>query len=243
VTASYEPDRDDYPDLIRTYLGGVAFFREASWLDLQKDTSGVQMHALKANRISGTNTITGAMINSSDSSALDHQWVFLVDQNGAIVKFDVTDDVGKFAFDSVPAGHYYFDADFWYWPMDENNDSVVIGQENQVFSILGVLQSLKISIVISNVTGHRDLTDFSHVTVWPNPVREELFVRFDRTDDRELTVRITGMDGRLLQILHYGFVPTGAVRSIRISDLPPGVYILSVEGQKMIYRTRIIKVR
>jgi len=243
VTASYEPDRDDYPDLIRTYLGGVAFFREASWLDLQKDTSGVQIHALKANRISGTNTITGAMINSSDSSALDHQWVFLVDQNGAIVKFDVTDDVGKFAFDSVPAGHYYFDADFWYWPMDENNDSVVIGQENQVFSILGVLQSLKISIVISNVTGHRDLTDFSHVTVWPNPVREELFVRFDRTDDRELTVRITGMDGRLLQILHYGFVPTGAVRSIRISDLPPGVYILSVEGQKMIYRTRIIKVR
>jgi len=243
VTASYEPDRDDYPGLIRTYLGGVAFFRDAAWLDLQRDTSGVQIHVLKVKRISGTNTITGTLINSSDSSALYQRWVFLVDQNGEIVKFDVTDDAGRFTFDSIPPGHYYFDADFWYWPMDENNDSVIIAQENQVYSIAGVLKDLKISIVISNVTGRRDLTGPAPVTVWPNPVQEDLYLRFDKPQERPVTVRITGMDGRVRKSLHFATVPAGAVVVLPAGDLPPGVYILSVQGEKMNYKTRIIRIR
>ena len=243
VTASYEPNRDNYPDLIKTYLGGVAFYRDATWFNLTRDTSGVEIHTLKVNRVVGTNTITGTLINSFESSALYGIWVFLIDRSDRIVVFDVTDDEGKFEFDSIPPGHYYFNADTWYWPMDENNDSVVIDQENQTFFIEATLKSLKISIEISNITGRNDLADCSQITVYPNPVRGSLFLKFGNTEDREVTVRITGMDGSVRKALHYGFVPIGAVRSIRVGDLSPGVYILSVEGQKSIYRIRIIKVR
>jgi hypothetical protein len=43
VTAYYAPDSVRYPDLMKTYLGGTVFYRNALWLNLENDTAGVKI--------------------------------------------------------------------------------------------------------------------------------------------------------------------------------------------------------
>ena len=243
VTASYSPDTVQYPELIKTYIGGTPFYLNAGWFNLQKDTSGVKIHVLRVHRIAGNSFITGVVINSYDSSALYGKWVFLIDNQGQIVKFDVTDDEGKFHFDSIPQGHYYFDGDFWTTPMDENNDSVIIEQDDQRYFIAGMLKDQKIKIEISNITGRKDLHATKGIMVYPNPVHDVLFLKFDEGTEDEVTIRFIGVDGAVYKTLRTERQPAGTLLKIPVSDLPPGLYILSVEGKRVSHKSRIVIMR
>jgi hypothetical protein len=74
-------------------------------------------------------------------------------------------------------------------------------------------------------------------------VEEDLYLRFDRPQERPVTVRVTGMDGSVRKSLYFAAVPADAVVVLPAGDLPPGIYILSVDGEKTVYRTRIVKIR
>ncbi len=241
VTASFAPDTVLYPELIKTYLGGTVFYREAAWFDLERDTSGVKIYTQRVHKTIGNSFITGTVINSSDSSALYNKWVFLIDNIGQIVKFDVTDNEGRFHFDSIPPGHYYFDGDFWYNPMDENNDSIFIEEEGQEYFVAATLINMKISVTVSHITGRRELTESEKFTLYPNPVTDKLYLKFDKATGENVKIRIFGIDGAMLKILQPGLVQEKGVLNIPVSDLPPGLYILSIEGNRINYKTRIVK--
>jgi hypothetical protein len=259
VTLRVMPDNEFYPEYAPAYLGNTIFYSEATRLNLDQNISGLEILVKKTDDLQGTNSMEGSMSTEGGKGNVTLQVrqgdaaeagtpvpdvpLYLLNNNNEIVVHAVTDSDGGFLFDSIPAGHYSFFADYKGLPMDSANDSLLFDQENQRYEVSVIVGEESITVTVKNVTTVEDPPQASAITVWPNPVREALFVRFDRTDDREVTVRITGMDGRLRKTLHYGFVPAGAVRSIRVSDLSPGVYILSVEGQKIVYRTRIIKVR
>jgi hypothetical protein len=254
------PDTTEYPGYLPTYYGDTDFYPAASRIHLDEDRTDINIMMIpKPLVLSGTVNVGGSLTMdqgkksktvtltrgkaAEGSTAVGDVWVYLFNSAGEIISSDVTDSLGAFRFDSIPAGHYSFYADYMGHAMDAANDSLLLDQENHTYKIAAYVSDTTISYTVSDVTAVEDHIRVSGITVWPNPVQEALFVRFDRTDDREVTVRITGMDGSIRKSLHYGSVPAGAVMSIPVSDLPPGVYILSVDGQKTIYRTRIIKVR
>ena len=261
ITIRANPDTTEYPDYLPTYLGNTVVYSEAASFYLDKDTSGVDIYLVHKPSVTyGTSMIDGSLVisqgqgkgtiraeegkNTEVGTPLQDVWVYLLNNKGKITGYDVTDLQGKFHFDSIPSGHYNFYADYRGWPMDVLNDSIRIDEENHCYFISAIAVDTIITVTISDITLVNDHKTGHRIAVFPNPVKGNmLYVRFDNMSGGYVQIRLTGMDGRVHRTVHYEDVSGGRVVTLPAGDLPPGVYILSVDGEKTVYRTRIVKIR
>ena len=127
--------------------------------------------------------------------------------------------------------------------MDETNDSLIISQENQKFSIAAIANNNVITIEIENVTGISSLVENSGIYVYPNPASDHIILQFDSNMPAdEYILKINSMTGKTLQKKTMQVHDCSQEFTIRIDDLPAGIYIISLSGNKTIYKARFIKV-
>ncbi|WP_438830698.1 T9SS type A sorting domain-containing protein [Chitinophaga alhagiae] len=76
------------------------------------------------------------------------------------------------------------------------------------------------------------------VTLYPNPVHDELYVTYPLTD-AETILTVGGMDGKL----HYRnkLLPNSTTCKVSLAGLPPGVYWLSIQGKGAPVVRKIVK--
>ena len=239
VTASFRPDRNDYPDLIKTYIGGTPFGRDATWFELKRDTSGVAINLLRGHDVSGTSRVSGTLVQS-DGKALKGYWVFLIDNEGKIVKFDVTNDNGEFAFNDVPKGTYAFDGDILSLPVDPDNDSIRITADNKLITLSAKITN-KITVEITGVTGVEDLNN-TGIVLYPNPVEDRLMIRSGKNFDEGVQIIVRDIQGRVVRSVRLPYLLNDTAMEVPLGDLRNGLYEVAIMGRRCYYRGKVLKV-
>ncbi|WP_343702169.1 carboxylesterase family protein [Chitinophaga sp.] len=76
------------------------------------------------------------------------------------------------------------------------------------------------------------------VTLYPNPVHDELYVTYPSTD-AEVILTVGGMDGKL----HYRnkLLPNSTSCKVSLAGLPPGIYWLSIQGKGAPVVRKVVK--
>ncbi len=257
ITLYFDPDTVSYGHYLRTYLGNTPAWAGAAFFELEKDTAGLEIILVpKPDVLDGNCEVEGKFVTESGKSgsalvpgmyngggtSVGKVPVFLTDPQGNPVAYDVTAAGGEFVFHHLPAGHYGFLADYAGYYMSRGNDSLVIGEEDRKYYITAVAGGDSIRTEISNITGMDELNGLSQFTVYPNPAGDRLYVRFGKEITGEVVIRITAMDGTQIRVLRPGKIPADALIILPVSDLPPGIYMLSVEGRKIRSRSRFVKI-
>ncbi len=258
VTLRFNPDTSQYPGYLMTYLGNKPLYSEADFFNLDKDTSGLEITLIQAppppngnSDISGTfmeedgsksgSTLTYGEYNGK-GTPVGETSVYLIDQSGNIFDFDLTSSSGEFYFENLPIGSYCFVADYVGFTMDEANDSLIIDKENQEYTISAVAQNKIITIEIENVTGLTSLTENSLIYVYPNPATKHIMLQFNNNMPAdEYILKINSITGETLRNKKMHVYDSCQEFSIGIDDLPGGIYIISLSGNKTIYKARFIK--
>ena len=70
---------------------------------------------------------------------------------------------------------------------------------------------------------------------------DHLYLRFTGGTEERVVIRITGVDGRFVRVFRAGPLAAGAVLDIPMTEMTEGVYLLTVSGDRLSYRTRIVK--
>jgi hypothetical protein len=261
IMIKVEPTPGAYPDYLPTYLGNTALYARADRFVLDKDTTVSPIYLVhKPSHNSGSIYLSGFIgfaiaYNPSaepavhlslkkareDITPIPDLWVFLLDSTGEVVFYDVSDSLGKFNIDSIPTGHYSFYTDYMGWPMDPANDSLLLDQGNHNYNITASTGEKGIFFSLSDVTDINKTVFNRGVIVYPNPVTDNLYLKFDKTAGEDVRIRIIGIDGNIVKTLELKSIQEKEVLNISVSDLSPGMYILSIEGSRINYKARVVK--
>lgn len=86
-----------------------------------------------------------------------------------------------------------------------------------------------IIITDNAVTSNREVSAIdAGLVVFPNPVAEDLSVRWDVALNRQLTLELFDLNGRLLQ--QQSVAGAAKAATVHTADLPAGIYLLRVDG-------------
>ncbi len=259
VSLRFDPDPSQYPGYLMTYLGNKPFYSEADFFNLDKDTSGLEITLIQAppppngnSEISGIfveeeGTKSGNVITYGeyfgDGTPVTEVSVYLVDNSGNIFDSDKTNISGEFIFENIPAGTYKFVADYVGFSMDDSNDSLVIGQENQKYKIAAIASNKLITIEVENVTAISSLNESSRIYIYPNPANDQIILQFEDTfKSGHYTLKINSISGYLVKSSKIESKAYGEEIIVPINDLPPGLYIITITGNTSIYKANFIKV-
>jgi hypothetical protein len=246
ITLCFTPDREMYPYLLRTYYEDNIFFRDALWFNFHQDMSGLIMIIPKLWHVIGTNTIRGLLriVNSPDnklksvSATADDHSVILYDSDGNIVKHDITASDGSFAFDSVAQGHYALAVDLGLVPMAAGNDSIIVTGDNEEYNVEAVSDGNSINVTVSGATRINNFPDNDRITTYPNPVKDNLYLKLNDTNSSRIIITIISADGALIKEMS---TAGNELLTIPLADLSKGIYILKVKSEDMVYQTKFIK--
>ena len=85
------------------------------------------------------------------------------------------------------------------------------------------------------------LQDDAPFQIYPNPTNGILNISFDNLNCQEANINIQNTNGSTLIEKQYSSLRTDHKQLIDISDVPAGIYILSVKLENSLYSKRIIK--
>ena len=250
------PDQELYPDYLPTYMGNTPLYEDAEKFMLDDDTTVYNIHIQPKpqqttpyyiNWIRGYYWVNHETCKKNfkldDNVPLGGIWIYLINDEKDVIAYAVTDSTGEFMMDSIPAGIYDLYVNYMGLPMDTNNVSLTLDSTHTGYELEVVAGSTAISVTIKSSTSVEKKMAGKKLQVYPNPVRNVLFLKFDEATGAGTTVRLIGMDGGIYKTLRPGSQQAGAVLRIPVSGLTPGLYILSVEGERINYRHRIIIMR
>ncbi len=85
------------------------------------------------------------------------------------------------------------------------------------------------------------------LSAFPNPVQNQTSLRFYLPTERPVSITLTGMNGAPVQTIFQGTLPNGkqdipVVLENENRAIPPGVYILKVDGGSFTGSIKIVKV-
>ena len=251
------PDQLYYPDLLPTYRFYSIRSDRANWFYLSENIEGSYADVLlksKPPQPNGLSTVSGSLcylpgsnnktiyVSQNKSTAgndpVPDIWVYLINNEGEVEWYDMTDSHGSFLFDSIPKGHYSFYADYKGWPMDTANDSLLLDQDDHNYKIAAYVSDSTIACTVADVTAVENHPQGADLTVWPNPVQDNLYLKFKNTNDLTIVISIFSVDGTMIKEI---LTADKTLLRIPVSDLRKGVYILKVNGKQINYQTKIVK--
>lgn len=82
----------------------------------------------------------------------------------------------------------------------------------------------------------------NNLKTYPNPVKDILKIEFDESCIKSsMTLKISSILGKIEKAINLNAAIAPQLYSINVSDLPAGVYILTIEGKNLLYHFKFIK--
>jgi PKD repeat protein len=222
---------------VPTYYGDVIFWDDATVISLGYPQNPYTIHLVPIDSIiGGTGSIMGQLILGGDGAAFSiaYRRVILLDEMGAVVAYTYTDENGFFSFASLSMGEYQVHPDLM---------SVTTYPVNVLLTSAIPIANVTMTLTGNILIGFSEArTNPSSMVVYPNPARDEIFVRINSQMEQEFRVEIMDITGQLLRQYPEHRIYEAAATKYSISGLPAGVYILKLsdtEGNTSL--TRFIK--
>ena len=232
-----------------TYLGGRLTLAQASIFGLVQDTTfTVSLIAKPDTSAQAGVTVSGSLVLNSasggrlaETSSLSGVSVYLVrTDDQTVVGYGSTNSEGDFRFPNIPAGDYFFLAD--YEGMDLRNNQIKVTNKSLALSVVADK-----FVTIVNIEENAEETPPSLVTglgdepavniaAYPNPVVDRLTVEIPNGwRDSRVTVINTAGQQVLSQVL------TLQQSDLLFHLLPSGLYHVRVQNGVRSYLMKIVK--
>ena len=178
---------------------------------------------------------------TEDYPPVPETMVYLLKQNSDVLAaFYKTDQDGQFRFSELIDGSYSMLVDYMGIPMSNENQPILIDESNRNILVNALVSSGDIAIEI--VTGQDEISRNKDIMIYPNPATDYIFLKFNNNmpaDDYLL--EINAMTGKTLHNEKIDVHDASQDYSIGIDELPGGIYVISLSGNKTIYKARFIK--
>jgi hypothetical protein len=237
ITMRFNPDKVLFPGYLSTYLGNTTRYNEAESFFLSHDTSGIIITLVAAPpHPTGFSIVRGYLLTAGKKSTLADQQgqnngngtplpdvpVYLVDQDGEIIVYDITDNEGSFTFTNLEQGTYKFLADYMGYPMDVANNNLVVTADNQEFNIAAMVFGEEITAQITLVAVPETEMGNRMVRMYPNPAGKIIYIDIPGNDIREMDCKILNMSG---EVMLESKLDAG-INRLDLAMIPSGVYFI-----------------
>lgn len=167
------------------------------------------------------------------------------DEGFELFAYVQTDDNGEFTFENLPPGTYRINFEYPGVPMDLSSFvEFELGADgsSDSFSIVATVTEDGIIVVPVDIT--RILLEyFKDLTIYPNPSRNQLYLRYGRLNSENVIFNIYDVAGSLVMSQEL-FKGVDQIVEIDVSNLESGVYIINLTDRVTglnITNARIIK--
>lgn len=178
---------------------------------------------------------SGIFRSSGNGDPLEDVLVLLIDAQGNQVGSDRTDENGFYEFNKLYFGNYYIQVS-------------IDGIEHEPFMVKltpVVQQETALDFEVGEnaieLTGTAEVQFVNSLSLFPNPVLEQLTVQFEASQVSDLNISIVDLNGR---ILYQNNTTTSlGIQNINIpvTQLSEGVYLLSIQSKEGITSRRFVK--
>ncbi len=110
-----------------------------------------------------------------------------------------------------------------------------LGGDCQRWSLQSVSQSQRI------VTGVEELESESKLTVYPNPVADEVQIRFGNERSQKVELRITNTAGQEVYYEEFQSTAGSNYHTLDLSSISRGIYFISITSDELQYTQKLIK--
>ncbi len=231
--------------------GDVATMRwkDATVLDISETSnlSGIQIQLPKADGTRGFAKFRGRVVRDSEgtiknggsevqsSEGISGALVYLIDQNGRISDYALTDNSGSFQVNELGEGDYQV-------IVDKIGFNTVVTSADFDYSSRSLIET-DIPMSEGATTGVEDpLGVITQVDVYPNPAADFVSVRFNAVNG---TGAITLYDNAGLQVLTQAITGTNGPNKVQLntSSLASGVYFLRIQIDSFVSSVELRVVR
>lgn len=232
---AFVPDTTDptMANVITTYLGGTYQWDSSMVITGICDTTlSGSLQVIVLNPLTGTNVITGTLINNDTlrfgraGDPIPGIDVALEQVPGGIIATDKTDENGEYSFNNVPEGQYTIYVDIPGQSMKSSYsidltgaDGTVVGNQDFVVTETGIETAAPSAI--------KTETSLSNVNVYPNPSRDNFFVKMDVEKAVNVSYVVSNILGETVQAKQLGTMFEGS-NVFEIRNLPVGMYTISI---------------
>lgn len=250
-----DPDENEYPNLLPTYLGNTLDWQVADTLFLEQNTGGVNIEVEKepepltepGSEISGfieeeydeadsslrvlpRRRVSGAgvSVRTLAGSSRPENSLRLLEDDYELVAYIKTDENGEFSFPNLPSGDYRIRVEY---PGVENDETSDIdfnlsGEEGEVVSVEAVVEDGLIKVTETGRVTANEPEKITSFSFYPNPAKNELNLKLENPLDANELI-IFDMRG----IVHKKITLKNEQRKIDIKDIPTGTYILKLQDK------------
>lgn len=238
ISLRFTPDSDINPGYLTTYLGDSPHWPEADRFLLAKDTSGIVITlAVAPVPPQGTSDVSGNLYEETGGKSgiknyagknnkgivpIENAPVYLMGKGNVIIAHDITDSGGKFEFANMAPGSYFFVAEYMGYPMDSDNDSLVIVGENEEYEIYALASGKKISAEITVITSTERVFLSDEISLFPNPVKEILYINAGFESESLTELKLINILGEVMLTK----TTSGGVIALDLGSYNPGLYFI-----------------
>ncbi len=259
-TLRFDPDEASYPGYLKTYLGDTPYMEDAVVYLLDQDIDEVVIHLLEAPLPGpGTGVVSGSLFEEGgkktglklksgnydgDGVPLENVSVYLCDMAGEITHSDVSDSNGEFDFVSISQGNYLLKVDYNAIPMDDQNDTLKVTEENQEFEILAIISESKISCGITNLSTSTGIWESVNLNVYPNPFADKLYLELNTFNNEDLIFEVYDLSGRCILngIRKRSSFPEEKFQ-LDTKKLKEGYYLMKLRLGEQEFNLKLLKIR
>jgi hypothetical protein len=96
-----------------------------------------------------------------------------------------------------------------------------------------VTQNLEVSI--------DPILDYSKVSIFPNPIKDNLHIKFAQTNLTDVSIFVTDILGRIFFMADYKYIELEDEKILDLHSLKKGLYFLNIKNEKATINYKIIK--
>ena len=244
------------PIFLPTYFGDALYWQDASSILLNDDFYYADIFLSSYDEILyGEGSISGELLCGSQSSYENDiysvDWfntgisttenhvinmpVLLLNESGQAINYQLSDDNALFNFENLEHNTYKIYTE----KAGMETIAPVLTIDNETQNIEGIqilIGDSEISSIYDELYNYYN----SMISVYPNPISDYIFIKFDDNIKNDIQVSITNSIGQ--QILLEEISSTDVnVKTINVSTLTSGVYILNLIVEDRVISKKIVK--
>ncbi len=231
IKAALTQNSSYYWNFLPTYYGNSLFWNYAAQVNVNANTSGVDIWLIAGANQGGPGFIGGDVTQGANKTEgpgdpLANVQVMLLDMNNYPLAYTYSDAQGHFEFDGVPYGTYQVWAEVA--GLLTTPAIVTIGaQEPSIDNIEIFVNETEVTTGISSAV---EAAKLGFGNVFPNPSANEMFIQVSSEANLQLNFNIYDVAGRMADS-RLVTIPSGKTQvALQTANLSAGIYTLNIQS-------------